>query len=207
MSTAWRNHRARGHDRHGAARAARRRALARFIATKGSVALDGMSLTVKRSRATTFSVLIIPHTLAVTTSAPGGGERSTSRSTDGALRGAADGTELTATAACRSRARRGLHTVLAELANNRDIALTMARRWPTWQTPRALKDQNDLAGARILVVEARFYDDIADALLKGASRALKQAGASLDSVTVPGALEIPAAIAIALERPRRREAL
>ncbi len=55
------------------------------------------------------------------------------------------------------------------------------------------------AKLRILVVEARFYDDISDALLKGASRALTQAGASYDRLTVPGALEIPAAIAMAVE--------
>jgi riboflavin synthase len=41
--------------------------LARFIAPKGSVALDGVSLTVNEVDGDTFSVLIIPHTLAVTT--------------------------------------------------------------------------------------------------------------------------------------------
>jgi riboflavin synthase len=41
--------------------------LARFIASKGSVALDGVSLTVNAVEGDTFSVLIIPHTLAVTT--------------------------------------------------------------------------------------------------------------------------------------------
>src|SRR4051812_10466813 len=51
----------------------------------------------------------------------------------------------------------------------------------------------------ILIVEARFYDDMADALLEGASFALKEAGATFDVVTVPGALEIPAAIAMALD--------
>jgi len=42
-------------------------ALARFIAPKGSVALDGVSLTVNAVEGDTFSVLIIPHTMAVTT--------------------------------------------------------------------------------------------------------------------------------------------
>jgi riboflavin synthase len=42
-------------------------ALCRFIAPKGSVALDGVSLTVNEVKADTFSVLIIPHTLMVTT--------------------------------------------------------------------------------------------------------------------------------------------
>ena len=43
------------------------RELARFIAPKGSVALDGVSLTVNEVEGDTFSVLIIPHTLQVTT--------------------------------------------------------------------------------------------------------------------------------------------
>ena len=59
-------------------------------------------------------------------------------------------------------------------------------------------------GARILVVEARFYDDVAEALLAGARRALEAAGATWDRITVPGSLEIPAAIAIALEAAERR---
>jgi riboflavin synthase len=45
-------------------------ALARFIAPKGSVALDGISLTVNEVKGDTFSVLIIPHTLKVTTLGP-----------------------------------------------------------------------------------------------------------------------------------------
>jgi 6,7-dimethyl-8-ribityllumazine synthase len=62
-----------------------------------------------------------------------------------------------------------------------------------------LKDQTDIAGARALIVEARFYDDIQDALLAGAVAELKMAGVSYDVITVPGALEIPAAIAIAID--------
>jgi len=52
------------------------RELARFIAPKGSVTLDGVSLTVNAVQDLSFSVLIIPHTLAVTTLAGwrGGGE-------------------------------------------------------------------------------------------------------------------------------------
>ena len=44
-----------------------------------------------------------------------------------------------------------------------------------------------------------FYDDIADALLKGATDAIKEAGATCEVLTVPGALEIPAVIAMALD--------
>ena len=51
----------------------------------------------------------------------------------------------------------------------------------------------------ILIVEARFYDDMADALLEGATFAMEQAGATFEVVTVPGALEIPAAIAMSLD--------
>ncbi|MFB2551197.1 6,7-dimethyl-8-ribityllumazine synthase [Ensifer soli] len=51
----------------------------------------------------------------------------------------------------------------------------------------------------ILIVEARYHGPIADALLDGATHALSEAGASYDVVTVPGALEIPAAIAMALD--------
>ena len=62
-----------------------------------------------------------------------------------------------------------------------------------------LKDTTDISGARALIVEARFYDDIQDALLEGAVTELKAVGVSHDLITVPGALEIPAAIAIAIE--------
>ncbi|MEW6451656.1 MAG: 6,7-dimethyl-8-ribityllumazine synthase [Pseudomonadota bacterium] len=61
------------------------------------------------------------------------------------------------------------------------------------------------AGARILVVEARFYNDIADALLAGASKALDEAQASWDSIVVPGALEIASAIAIALDAAEKQK--
>lgn len=62
-----------------------------------------------------------------------------------------------------------------------------------------LKDQTDITGARALIVEARFYDDIQDAMLEAAIAELKAAGVSHDVITVPGALEIPAAIAIAVD--------
>jgi len=51
----------------------------------------------------------------------------------------------------------------------------------------------------LLIVEARFYDRLADALLEGAKAALETAGATYDVATVPGALEIPAVISFALD--------
>jgi 6,7-dimethyl-8-ribityllumazine synthase len=52
---------------------------------------------------------------------------------------------------------------------------------------------------RILVVEARFYEDLSDALFEGAKAALTKAGVAFDRCTVPGALEIPGAIALAAQ--------
>ena len=55
---------------------------------------------------------------------------------------------------------------------------------------------------RVLIVEARFYDALADALLEGAREALEAEGVQVDVVSVPGALEIPPAIAMADEAAR-----
>ncbi len=52
---------------------------------------------------------------------------------------------------------------------------------------------------RILIVEGRFYEDLSDELLKGAADAITAFGGTYDVATVPGALEIPAVIAIAEE--------
>ena len=62
-----------------------------------------------------------------------------------------------------------------------------------------LKDDTDISGARVVIVEARFYDDIQDALLEGAVAELDAAGVGYDVISVPGALEIPSAVAIALD--------
>src|ERR1700689_5110370 len=70
----------------------------------------------------------------------------------------------------------------------------------------ASKDEGAVAGARVLVVEARYYEGIADALLAGAKRALDAAQGGYDDVTGPGALENPQAIVIALDAAARRKA-
>lgn len=72
-------------------------------------------------------------------------------------------------------------------------------------TPRRaqLDDKTDISDARVVIVEARFYDDIQDALLEGARVELDAAGVGYDILSVPGALEIPAAIAIALDAAKK----
>ena len=70
--------------------------------------------------------------------------------------------------------------------------MTQLERHPTGGRPPS-------DGPHLLIVEARFYDEIADLLLEGARRALTAAGANFERVTVPGALEVPAAIRLAME--------
>jgi 6,7-dimethyl-8-ribityllumazine synthase len=53
--------------------------------------------------------------------------------------------------------------------------------------------------ARVLIAEARFYAHLNDMLLTGARRALDQAGHSHETITLPGALEIPGAISMAAD--------
>ena len=61
------------------------------------------------------------------------------------------------------------------------------------------------ANTRILVVEARFYNDIADALLAGCAKVLDEAKATWDIITVPGSLEIVPAIAIAVDAAEKQK--
>ena len=69
--------------------------------------------------------------------------------------------------------------------------------------PTSSRPLEPVPGARVLVVEARYYDGIADELLAGARAALADAEAEIDIVTVAGALEIPVMIAIAVEEAAR----
>jgi 6,7-dimethyl-8-ribityllumazine synthase len=56
--------------------------------------------------------------------------------------------------------------------------------------------------AKLLIVEARFYDHLNDLLLDGARTAIEEAGHKHETITVPGALEVPGAIAMAAESGR-----
>ncbi len=57
---------------------------------------------------------------------------------------------------------------------------------------------------RVLIVEARYYEDISDKLLTGAVAVLEDAGATYDCITVPGSLEVPPAIAMALDTAKAK---
>lgn len=56
----------------------------------------------------------------------------------------------------------------------------------------------DDTAPHLLIIDARFYEDISDALLEGALRALDEANATYERVSVPGVLEIPPALSMAL---------
>ncbi|MFY9892839.1 MAG: 6,7-dimethyl-8-ribityllumazine synthase [Xanthobacteraceae bacterium] len=69
---------------------------------------------------------------------------------------------------------------------------------------RGKREKSGAKGARILLVEARYYDDIADFLLAGAMKVLNEAGAEVERITVPGSLEIPSAIVIAVDAAKQK---
>jgi 6,7-dimethyl-8-ribityllumazine synthase len=69
---------------------------------------------------------------------------------------------------------------------------------------RGKREKDDAKGARILIVEARYYDEVSDVLLAGAMKVLDEAGAEVERVSVPGSLEIPAAIVIALDAAKAK---
>jgi 6,7-dimethyl-8-ribityllumazine synthase len=56
--------------------------------------------------------------------------------------------------------------------------------------------------AHVLIIEARFYDHLNDLLVAGARAAITAGGHTHETITVPGALEVPGAIALALETDR-----
>jgi 6,7-dimethyl-8-ribityllumazine synthase len=65
------------------------------------------------------------------------------------------------------------------------------------ETPTDRPPVAGVTGARILIVESRYYPDIADALIAGAEREILRNGALYERIVVPGAFEIPGAIALA----------
>ena len=58
---------------------------------------------------------------------------------------------------------------------------------------------DNVKGAHLRVVEGRFYEDVADALWTGAKRVFDAEGVTFERFSVPGALEIPQAISLALD--------
>ncbi|WP_439611191.1 6,7-dimethyl-8-ribityllumazine synthase [Reyranella sp.] len=72
------------------------------------------------------------------------------------------------------------------------------------ENPTARPAVAGVKGARILIVESRYYADIADALIDGAKREIVKNGAKVESIVVPGAFEIPGAIAMAAGKKGKR---
>lgn len=54
----------------------------------------------------------------------------------------------------------------------------------------------------IMIIEARFYEDLADELVAGAIEAIEAVGGTYERITVPGAFEVPGAIRFALDAPQ-----
>ena len=72
------------------------------------------------------------------------------------------------------------------------------------ETPTARPAVAGVKGARILIVESPYYTEIAAALVAGAEREIEKNGAKAERVAVPGAFEIPGAIALAASRKGKR---
>jgi 6,7-dimethyl-8-ribityllumazine synthase len=67
----------------------------------------------------------------------------------------------------------------------------------------ATTSQTLAKGARLVVIEARFYNDIADHLLRGVDAALKANEGTSRVITIPGVAELPAALAFAVRAGER----
>lgn len=65
------------------------------------------------------------------------------------------------------------------------------------ENPTARPAVDGVKGARILIVESRYYPEVADALIAGADAEITRNGATYERIVVPGAFEIPGAIALA----------
>ena len=72
------------------------------------------------------------------------------------------------------------------------------------ETPTARPAVAGVKGARILIVESPYYTEIAAALVAGAKREIEKNGAKAERVAVPGAFEIPGAIALAASKKGKR---
>ncbi|MBN8918686.1 MAG: 6,7-dimethyl-8-ribityllumazine synthase [Rhizobiales bacterium] len=68
----------------------------------------------------------------------------------------------------------------------------------TTRRETAVEADSALEGARVVIVEGRYYEALADELLAGARAVLEAAGVAFEIITVPGALEIPVAAEIAI---------
>lgn len=74
----------------------------------------------------------------------------------------------------------------------------------TGHTSQAVSAFQFLNPPHVLILEARFYEDLNDMMIAGVTEALDKAGATYEKITVPGALEIPAALQFAATRKNGR---
>jgi 6,7-dimethyl-8-ribityllumazine synthase len=72
------------------------------------------------------------------------------------------------------------------------------------ETPTLRPAVAGVKGARILIVESHYYPEVADALIAGAEREIAKNGATSERINVPGAFEIPGAIALAVTKKGKR---
>jgi 6,7-dimethyl-8-ribityllumazine synthase len=85
--------------------------------------------------------------------------------------------------------------------------MAKAKRKPSTNkssTKKSSTKRNGNDALHMLIVEARYYDSYSDELLRGAMRVLDEAGTQVDLISVPGALEIPAAVIMALDAAEAR---
>ena len=168
--------------------------LSRFIAPKGSVALDGVSLTVNEVEGDTFSVLIIPHTLQ------GYHVRRAAAPARGSI------SKSTRWRAMRRGFWRPRDRIEPRLFGSHALATTArhtrSRQWPG--RGEASVTRATRKGARILIVEARYLRRHRRCAARRRDEGAGGGKAEVDRISVPGSLEIPSAIAIALDAAQRK---
>lgn len=95
--------------------------------------------------------------------------------------------------------------VCGSLAHGGWVDVMVTRSKSEKRAPAHASSRTATSG-RVMIIEARYYDDIADQLLAGARRELAAAGVGFEVVSVPGALEIPMALALAIKSGRFKSA-